>query len=99
MNTLKIKARRDINSKLLSEGDIVFICNIPDLSGMSSDNAKSLLPIFRYALGKKFKVSWFEDLGLAAIDFHIHFGDNRGNHTIFMEPYYLNKVSKLISTN
>ncbi len=93
MNKLKLKAKRDINFIHLKEGDKVVVCNIPSLSGMSDKSAKSLLPVFRYALGKKFKISWFEKIGLVAIDLYIHFGANQGNHTIFIEPYYLKRVA------
>lgn len=64
---------------------------MPNLSGMSPDTLKETAAVFRFAVGRYFIVTGFDEQGYASLDITIPLGKNRGLHTIWIEPYLLKK--------
>ena len=73
---------------------MVRVCAVPDLTGMSEEARKEALPVFRYAVGRKFRISCFDDYGCAGIDFVIPVGSNKGWHAVYVETWLLKKLKR-----
>jgi hypothetical protein len=79
----------DVTGKRLHVGDIVRVIGIPDLSDMTPTAFKDSKPVFQYLVGKYKKVWQFDKYGLAWISFKIPAGENRGLHSVGIEPCLL----------
>jgi hypothetical protein len=47
--------------------------------------------VFRFAVRRDFIVTDFDEIGCARLEVSIPLGENRGLHTIWVEPFLLNK--------
>lgn len=82
----------DAFGRQLYVGSRVRVCAVPDLSGISDDARRETAAIFRFAVGRAFPIQGFDDVGLAELELRIPVGENRGLHTIWIEPYLLKKL-------
>lgn len=84
----------DRSGRPLFIGTRVRVCAIPNLTGMSPDTIKETTAVFRFAVGRYFIVTGFDELGYASLDITIPLGKNRGLHTIWIEPWLLKKSNR-----
>lgn len=89
-----LKQYFDCEGIILREGDSVEVQAVPDLSGMSETSLKETLPIFEYAVGKRYIINWLEENGLVQLDIEIPKGSHEGLHSIFIEPWLLKKLNE-----
>ena len=88
----KLKAKSDFNGRLLNADSIVRVCAVPNLKGVSVVGVKESLPIFQYAVGKKFPIIAVDSSGFVELELNIPFGPQKGMHTLFIESYLLQKL-------
>lgn len=67
------------------------VVGIPDLTGLSKDCRAETLPVFRYLKGKEERIDYFDEHGLAWLQFSIPHGKHRGMHGVAIEPYLLQR--------
>ena len=81
--------RVDAEGRELRVGDTVRIKGLPDVSGWTQEQKDFSLSVFEYLVGKYKKISDFNDLGMAEIEFRMKEGDEWVLHTVWLEPYLL----------
>lgn len=89
----QISFRSDSEKRPLAVGDTVKVCGIPDLSGIYEEGRSKTLEVFKYALGRNFKIESFDDWNCAQFHFYIPLGTVEGWHAIVVEPYLLKKLN------
>jgi len=84
----------DAFGKPLKVGNWVRVCGVPDLSGMTMECQNESRQVFRFAVRRNFIITEFDEVGCARLEVSIPLGENRGLHTIWVEPFLLNKRNR-----
>ena len=79
-------ARKDAEGRQLSVGDTVRIVGVPDVSSWTREQKSFSLPVFEYLVGKYKKISDFNQVGMAEIEFKMKEAGEWIHHTVWIEP-------------
>ena len=82
----------DAKGKQIGVGQMVRVVGVPDLDGMGKEEQILSRPVFQWLVGKLFRVSDFDEYGCAELDFVIPFGNSKGMHTVWIEPFLVESV-------
>ena len=90
----KLNMLIDIKGNKLKVDDIVKIIGIPNLTGMSKECKNETLSIFEYVFGKTKKITAIDEHNeLIELSFRILKGKSKGFHSIYIEPFLLEKIN------
>lgn len=89
----------DVNGKKIKVGDVVRVFGVPETTYWGPHLIKGSLPVFKYLVGKLYKVDSFDEYGCADIYFTIPHGRFRGMHSVAIEPHLLKLATWMNASN
>ena len=82
---------KDSNGQEITIGDIVRICGVPDLTGMSPDTLRESTLVFEYLVGQRKRIIGVDEIGNAQFEFRLRQGNKTTIHRVGIEPFLLKK--------